>query len=146
MKLTKCKKFSGCKVKNSESNTGVRRQLSPEFECIERMCKTMRKVTFAFDGWYIDSLLRTSEFLSRPIYWRKKNHHMVHETFFLKSFRSRSTHNIYTHVFCLLFYSTAVDKLKNKRSVSLLLELNSIWNLAMILFLSLEDVRISESL
>ena len=72
MKLTKCKKFSGCKVKNSESNTGVRRQLSPEFECIESMCKTMWKATFAFDGWYIDSLLRTSESHSRPVYWRRK--------------------------------------------------------------------------
>ena len=98
MKLTKCKKFSGCKLKNSESNTGVRRQLSPEFGCIERMCKTMRKATFAFDGWYIDSLLRTSEFLCRPVLLKEKNHHIIWtmRQMFMKLFRSGSTHKIYT--------------------------------------------------
>ena len=115
-------------MKNSESNTGVRRQLSPEFECIERMCKTMWKATFAFDGWYIDSLLRTSESHSyivgrfiegeKPAYYldHKPN---VHETFFSKIV------SVKQHTQDLYISSS---------------------NLAMILFLSLEDIRISESL
>ena len=105
MELTKCKKFSGCKLKNSESNTGVRRQLSPEFGCIERMCKTMRKVTFAFDGWYIDSLLRTSEFLCRPVYWRRKTT-ILFEPWGKCSWNyfGQAAHTRFIHVSCLLCY------------------------------------------
>ena len=89
----------------------MRRQLSPEFGCIERMCKTMRKVTFAFDGLAYTLILylepvnptggRFIEGGKPPLYLDHEAN--VHETFFfLKLFRSSSPHNSVTSVveFC----------------------------------------------